>query len=238
MVKHFQKIGWVILLLVVGCSGTDDIKPQNDFAYLPLMKGIFQVYDVEAEIFTLGVSQSNVFELKTQVVDSFLNVQGNYTYVMHRSRRETSGDAWQPLDTWSIRVANNEIIVSEQSTPYVVLRIPATQGLKWDGNKYNSLINPNTNKNEDLYTIIEKGISVEYNTNVFPDCVVIEQEDNQEFIVYNDKRLETYARDVGLVYKEVTNLKYCTDQVRNCIGQQIVDEGIIYKQRIKDYGRE
>jgi hypothetical protein len=68
--------------------------------------------------------------------------------------------------------------------------------------------------------------------------VEVLQEDNQEFIVYYDKRREIYSRDVGLILKETVQLHYCNDEDRNCIGQQIVDEGIIYTQTLSSYGWE
>ena len=53
-------------------------------------------------------------------------------------------------------------------------------------------------------------------------------------IVKKDVRMSVYAKSIGLVYREATVLYYCT--VGNCIGQQIVENGTILKQTLKDYG--
>jgi hypothetical protein len=38
----------------------------------------------------------------------------------------------------------------------------------------------------------------------------------------------------GLIYKEVLQLNYCTDD--HCLGQQIINDGIEIKMVIKEYG--
>ncbi len=65
--------------------------------------------------------------------------------------------------------------------------------------------------------------------------LTVEQSDNQDFFVYQDKRLEVYAISVGLIYKETTQLTYFQDP---CYGQQKVKTGIVYSQTLKNYGRE
>jgi hypothetical protein len=40
---------------------------------------------------------------------------------------------------------------------------------------------------------------------------------------------------VGLIYKEVVQVKYCTDI--GCYGQQKVEQGVILIQSLKEYGK-
>ena len=170
------------------------------------------------------------------VVDSFENEAGNLTYVVHRSTRNEGETAWTYRDTWSASVTGKELVVQEGNIPFVKIRFPAVQGQQWDGNRYNNLVNASTSKQEDLYAIKSTGTDLAIEEHVFGDYITIEQEDNQEFIVFFDKRLETYARGVGLVYREITQLHYCTQT--GCLGQEIVQDGVIYKQTIMSYGRE
>jgi hypothetical protein len=197
---------------------------------------MYHTYTVDEILYTLGVPETIQYELKTHVVDSFENADKYYTYVIHRSRRATETDQWSVLDTWSVRANNREAVVAEGNISYLVLRFPLTLGMTWNGNTYNSQIDPITNSGMDLYTVKDLRASKTYNGSAFSDVVVIEQEDNKEFITTHDERWEVYARNVGLVYKEKILLLYCNDENRDCVGQQVVDDGLIYKQTIKEYG--
>jgi hypothetical protein len=234
-VKHFLNylIG-IVAVAVVSCDPSDESSPvEKDF--YPLQKGWYQLYQVEEITYELNVPETLAYELKTVVVDSFRNSEGVYTYVIHRSKRPEGETSWTYTDTWSAVLDRKELVVSEGNVPFVKLRFPAEQGKQWDGNTYNNIIDP-SNEHEDLYTIDEAGNSLMVGDQEFGEYARVTQEDNQEFIVFFDKRLETYARDIGLIYKETHQLHYCTQD--DCLGQQIVEQGVIYKQTIKGYGVE
>jgi hypothetical protein len=233
--KHFLvALAW----LAMSCD-SDEPSHSNDLNYFPLQTGLYHIYDVSEINYALGVPESKEYQLKTVVVDSFLNTDGLYTYVIYRSKRSTEAEAWQAVGTWSATKSEREVVVREGNTPFVVLTFPLLKNAQWNGNKYNAVINPTTNENEDLYTVEQKGVTyTSENDTTFSDCIIINQEDNQEFIVFLDQRKEIYAAGVGLIVKETTGLHYCNDQDRDCVGKQIVDEGIIYKQVLREYGHE
>ena len=62
------------------------------------------------------------------------------------------------------------------------------------------------------------------------------QEDNDDFTVNLIRRFEIYGQDIGLVYKEEIDLRYCTEQ--ECIGQQIIESGQELRQSLLEYGQE
>jgi len=235
-VKHFVKyLTGMVVMAVVSCDSSDEPRiVTNDF--FPLKTGWYQQYHVEETVYELGVAQTSAYELKTVVVDSFQNEAGRFTYVIHRSTRSEGETGWTYLDTWSASLTGKELVVQEGNIAFVKMKFPPAEGQQWNGNTYNNLVNAATGKPEDLYTVTETGEELVIDDQVLGDYVTIEQEDNQEFIVFFDKRLETYARGIGLVYREITQLHYCTQT--GCLGQQIVQDGVIYKQTIMSYGLE
>src|SRR5688572_9615044 len=92
------------LVVLIGCSESEPEKQGTDSEYFPLQTGYFQIYSVDETIYTeLSPPESFEYELKTEVVDSFTNLEGGYTFVIHRSTREAEPDPWQFLDAWSAR---------------------------------------------------------------------------------------------------------------------------------------
>ena len=224
---------WLIYLVVfsqaLSCS-SDDVPPEatvND--YFPLKVGATHIYSVE-ETVTQQISGESIstYELKTIVSDSIPESDGTFTYVIQRYRRTDAQSSWTNLPTWSARVTKFQAIVSEENTGYLKVEAPIAEGKEWNGNLPNTL-------DDDKYALLE--VAKPYSVNsalTFPKTITVLQNDNKDLIVFQDKRSEIYADGVGLIYREILQLEYCTDP--NCLGQQEVKKGLVYKQVIKEYG--
>jgi hypothetical protein len=229
-VKHFLKYFIALALLTTACDPEDSKPTDSGLAYFPLQTGNFYVYDVEETVYSEVAPTKNLqYQLKIEVTDSFPNTEGGYTYVLNRTKRTDANEAWVDLDTWSVRSNDREVILNEGNISFVRISFPIVSGKKWDGNKYN-----NQDKDEYLINEIgEIGKSFESSGTTYENTFTVVQEDNEDFIVFLDKRQEVYAKNIGLVYKETTQLNYCTSN--DCIGQQKVKSGVIYKQNLNQY---
>ena len=217
----------IIFVLLAACEASDVSRIPDASHYFPLAKGVYQIYDVQSrEYFSTGMEELT-YEMKAEVTDSFPS--GNtYTYIIHRSTRSSSDEPWAPLDTWSVRRHHPEIIVTEGNTPFVKMKSPYVADMAWDGNAYNNL-------GKDEYLLHEVDIPRELNGMSFGKTLSVEQEWNDDPIVYRDERQEIYARGVGLIYKRTVQLHYCTHDA--CLGQQKVEEGTEMTMVIKEYGK-
>ncbi len=219
----------MLLILFGGCEGEEARVPDNGAAYFPLQTGVYQVYDVLEKRYEVAQApQEFSYQLMTEIVDSFPSDAGHLTYVMHRARRQTESDPWEQLDTWSVRSEANGIIVAEGNTAFVKLALPVGEGNRWDGNAYNSI-------GKDEYQVRQMRYPFEVNGVTFGNTVTVEQERNEDPIVFHDERSEVYAAGVGLIYREVVQLDYCT--ANDCLGLRKIDEGIDMRITIVDYGR-
>jgi hypothetical protein len=225
-VKQFRII-FLFLLIVAGCTSDEQPVIDTGKAYIPLQVGDFQIYDVdETNYFPLEDPEQLHYQVKTQVVDSFEHNAGSYTYVIHRSRRDSESDPWTYVESWSVRVTDLEAIVNESNISFVKITFPVAAGKKWNGNAYNS-------SEEDDYEMTSVDQPYQLEDTEFASTITVDQE-NRVDLLFNDRRFEVYAKDIGLIYREVTDLEYCSEVA--CFGQNKIERGIVYKQTIIEYG--
>jgi hypothetical protein len=231
-VNRYLKFFLAVMVISGACDQGDEVETnRTPDDYLPLKKGRYQIYDVTETTYELGVPQTLTYELKTVVVDSFVNAPGYYSYVIHRSFRNAGATLWTYQNTWSASTTGREATIQEQNIPYLKFRVPLVEGLEWNGNIYNAA-------GEDTYELENLHATETFGAETFDDCITVNQNDNQDYIVFFDQRKEVYARNVGLIHKETTQLHYCTQQSSGCLGQQVIEEGFVYQQTIKAHGVE
>jgi len=219
-------------MLVISCDSSVEPKALDTAKdYLPLRKGIFHLYDVTQIKYELGVPETLAFQLKTAVVDSFANNTMGYSYVIHRSARNDSQSPWVYMNTWSSATDELEAVTQEENIAFVKFKLPATEGMAWNGNMYNDI-------GEDEYKLESPGEVKVYGGKTYEQCFTVNQNNNEDLIVFLDQRKEVYAKHVGMIYREIIQLQYCTQEESGCLTQQVVEEGLIYYQTITDHGIE
>jgi hypothetical protein len=158
------------------------------------------------------------------------------TFIFTRETRTSAASPWQSLDTWSARIENDQLIQSEGNTLFVKLLFPASTGLSWNGNQFNNLRNNGNLFNgsgSESYRITAYDLPFEIGSMMYPKTLIVVQNNFVDAIVGEDQRQEIYVRDIGLVYKEVIQLEYCSTP--DCLGQQKIDKGVMYVQSLKEY---
>ena len=228
----------LLLLMLLGCQSREILPKGTGTEYFPLKTGGYWVYDVVETVITqLGGQTNKTYELKIQLTDS-IGIDGQSSYVMVRSRRDNPSQPWISVDTWSARRDQFQAIVQEGNTPFIKLAFPLAVGKTWNGNSLNSLGGTDRCADGtfkcDNYTISDLAKRFEGSGIFFDDTVTILENNDNDPIVKQDVRKVVYAKSVGLIYKEISILEYCT--IGACIGKQIVENGSIVKQTVKEYG--
>lgn len=228
--KHSLPI--ILIFWLAGCQ-PEESKPENNRSWMNLHLGNTFTYDVREVQYTLGDSVVSTYQLKLEVIDSIRTQDATDVFVLKRTK--VTSEIETTLETWSVRINNREVVRQEESIPYVVLRFPIGTGNKWNGNFYNNQLNATTGLPEDDYEITAVGIPVTGTTQTFEPGLEVTQENNGEFIIYNDKRMEAYAKGVGLVRAEYNQVYFCTDDA--CLGLQQIESGRRYLQTLTSYAR-
>ena len=167
------------------------------------------------------------FQLREEIVDSFLNAENDTTYILHRSKLDTASGLWVIDSVWSVRRTLSQAIVVENNVPFVKLGFPVTEDLTWNGNGLNIL-------DEELYAIDSLGVSRTLDVNEFPTTLKVVQSDIEDTIIRFDQRSEVYALGVGMIKKSKLVLNYCATV--DCLGDGIVESGVVFDQELLDYG--
>lgn len=230
MVKQVSVV--FTLIFFIGCN-VDDIGPLSDHGaeYFPLQTGSYIIYQVDQTIYELETPSNSSYQLKESVIDSFVNLTGDYTYTIHREIWDDFQQVWNLSEVWSARRSDTEAVLSEGNTDYLKLKFPLIADKSWDGNLYN-MQDEMIYKTDsvDLVYNVDSQVSIE-------KSITIIQKNNLDKIVETDYRIEKYAPGIGLIYKEIINLEFCTSSDA-CLGQQIIESGLTYKQSIIAYGNE
>jgi hypothetical protein len=230
----------ILLAVIAGCASEDPVDPDSGFNYFPLKTGMSWVYLVEEVTINQGQESIATYELQVTVTDSSRNSSGGYVYILNRATRTSENTLWQTLDTWSATRLNNQMTQNEGNIVYVKMIFPPSDGLKWNGNEYNNLPNNGNLFNgseSEFYMVTDFDQSISLETGLeYPKTMKVIQNDFTDAIVGRDERSEIYARNIGLIEKEVIQLEYCTTP--GCLGQQKVDKGVIYRQTLKAYAAQ
>lgn len=233
---------FILLLLLAGMAAceSETLPPQNlrlGIDYFPLEVGRYAEYDVEAITFTvIAEPDTQIYQLREVVADSFPGEGGETVYRLERFKREASQNAWRPDSVWTARKSPQRVVVVENNVPLVKLVFPFSNGLIWDANALNS-------REVDTYELVattpvlKEEIISPLDSALLEDMLTVIQEQSQDTIITRVEASETYAENLGLVYKKSLRLQYCNSEPE-CIGLGILESGRIYRQTLTAYGKE
>lgn len=221
-----------IAFYILGCN-SETLEPdanRSGLSYFPLSTGLYKTYEVEQINYRVtGVVDTTRYQLKESIVDSFTNVNNNFTYILHRFSKSPDQEQWKLDSVWNARRTPRQAIVVENNIPFVKLIFPLKEMAEWDGNSSNAL-------EEEAYTMVEVNKPFRWRELDYDQSTTVIQKDNQDSIIFLDQRKEVYAQDLGLIFKESVALKFCS-QVQ-CIGKGEIESGTIYRQYIIENGKE
>lgn len=216
--------------LLVSCQLSTPELTAPDYDYFPLETGRYCIYDVQKEQFTpTSLPTRQNYQLKEVIGLPYIDVTGQTAYRLMRYRRTDERQAWQADSVWAVRLVNNEAIRSENGLDFVMLLFPVGNQLRWNGNGRNS-------REPDDYMARNAGQPYNVLAKQFDRTVTVVAQ-NDSTLIAQDKRLDVFARQVGLIYRERTHLQFCTASSA-CIGKNQIEYGTRYIYCIRTYGKE
>ncbi len=184
------------------------------------------VYDVEDTQYELtGKFTIKTYQIKEINASTFKDAEGKDALKIERYRRESDSQKWTIDSVFIAKIEIDKALKTENNVTYVKIVFPIKEGLKWNGNAYNSFGN-------DTYEIKKINQTFQTNGQKFENTFSVIQQ-NDSTLVDLKRRIEVYAEGIGMIYHEKTNVSYCNSG--DCLGKGKIDFGNKQILKFKSY---
>jgi hypothetical protein len=214
----------------------DDFVLDYKYEYFPLDSGRYWIWETDSIRFEpLGSgnvkSDTGKYFIK-EVVESIYNDNaGRPTARIERYRSETSTPYnWYITDIWFANLTNKTGEKVEENLRFVKLIFPPKNNQTWKGNQYVQVTNNIEWLNDWTYSVESLDVPATYNNLNFDSTITVLQNTNEN-LIEKSFSTETYAKNVGLVYKELLRLE--KTNVTNT--WEFPEKGFILKMTIKEF---
>ncbi|MCB0506697.1 MAG: hypothetical protein R2739_08720 [Chitinophagales bacterium] len=235
---------FVLSALFVSCTKAVTYDEYDyGYNYLPTDSGRFVIYKVDSILyndFDHSRRYSSIY-LKEKIGEQFTDNMGRNAKKILRYYSDTLTSNWEIFNVDYLVKTEQNVERVEDNLRYIKLTFPNDVNTKWLGNKLITIPPPyildstNYYLSDWKYTIKERDRHFNDGFQTFDSTLLVSQIQDSTAI-YKTYSIEKYARNVGLVYKE---LWIVTGQIN--IGapwEDRAEKGFIVKQYAIDYGKE
>ena len=227
-------LGYTLILSTVGifyaCNKKDSSLNSTQLAeYMPLQTGKYIHYRLDSMLFIdFGQRDTVVSYDAKDIVDGELTDNlGRQTFRIIRYLRDinsTSEDDYIAKLTYFVTPTRESVEVQEENLKFQKLRLPVNNGFNWHGNTflpatpYFEIYQFSNDEDINLwdYTYMNVNEPAIINDNTYDSTVTVQQVadssnvpiDFPDGLAYRNYWTETYAKNIGLVYKEVVMWEY------------------------------
>lgn len=226
--KKSLGIGVVLMVLLSACK-TDNAEIDMGYDYYPATVGSWISYDVDSIRHLAGVNADTFhYQIKELVESDFIDEAGRSSRRLERYYRNSSNEEWTIKDIWMVAITSRKVEKVEENIRYVRLNFPVRTNQYWNGNSLNDL-------DPWEYSYLQVGETSPVGDAVFENSATVEQEGAVN-LIEQERGLEIYARAIGLVYKEVVEIKTDVNYMGNPVAENIQSGYELYYQ-YSDHGQ-
>ena len=246
--------------ILQSCSeGTvgEDLTVVKGFNYYPISVGKYIIYEADSIVYQSQsggtcnfIQDTSHFYLKEEVVGTYIDNTGKENFIIERFIRYNQNDPWEVTDVWNTFMSETQVERVEENLRFIKMVFPVSEGISWNGNAFfkdttltlaGEVIDFYKHWSQEYeYTGVDLPEMI---NNIEYDSVsTIVQSAPSENKVNHRYSIEKYARNIGLVYKELRVLDtQCCDyfpELAPCDGipwEEKAERGLIYRQSIIDH---
>ena len=212
--------------------------PDLGYTYYPGKIGSYIVYDVDSIVYSIigNDTLKFKFQIKEKLDTLFTDNEGRPAIKIIRYKKiynptvPYSQMSWTVLqDVWMANITKTDVEVVEENLRYTKLAFPLKLNASWNGTAH---IDTNA-----VYTYVCTAYDVpsSYNNLSFSKTLTVNQLYLATAISFQDYH-EKYARNIGLINKEITDYSYQDNQGNVNTGH--IYQGLHYTMTINSYGVE
>jgi hypothetical protein len=240
--KHiWGLLGAVVLLTcflaLPSCNKEDDFVADFKYEYFPTDSGRYVIYDVDSIIFNSffvpPLKDTINFQVREVYQETFTDGAGNRLRRIERFRRNDTIGNWVLTDVWYAGIVNNQAIWVEENLRLLKLVFPPKADSQWNGNQYIQITEGIEFMEGWEYNITALDVPNTINGLSFDSTLTVVLADDTASLIERITATETYAKGVGLIYKDWQWLKK-----QNVVAQfpQGTEDGFIVRMRVREYG--
>lgn len=230
--------------MLIGCKSKTETPPDVGYDYAPTNIGKYVVYDVDSTVYGDFHHDTTYYKyrIKEQLAEVITDNQGRPAIKLIRYIKKynplVSYDnmLWIIKDVWTYTKTKTTLEVVEEDVRFTKLAFPANAEASWNGNAQNTM-----GEWDYIYNYVNNAETI--NGTAFDNVLYVEQKDDKsKNAIHRQFYIEKYAKNVGLVYREIKDL-YSNTVTQNPNGtikpvEQRIEKGVIYKLTYVTHGSE
>lgn len=195
----------------------DEVELGKD--YYPLAIGHYVEYDVDSIIYNDFTKTTDTFKLqfRDEIESEFLDNEGRTSYVIQRYYRQDSTYTWTENKAYYATTTSFKLEIVENNLRFIKLVYPVKLNTRWYGNTYIPAASNEELKWYDSWDYKYENVGEPYSNGKlqFGNTLTVNEVDYTEgeptistdYSAYTYSK-EVYAKNVGLVYRELTRWVY------------------------------
>lgn len=217
--------------------------PDLGYDYAPTTIGKYVIYDVDSTVYDENFHDTIYYKyrIKEKLEENFTDNEGRPAVKLVRYMKKYNpaisydNMAWTIKDVWMANKTKTTYEVVEEDVRFTKLIFPVRADAEWNGNAHNTLGEWDYN-----YKYIDTKENI--NGTLFENVLYVKQKDDEhKNNIHREYYIEKYAKNVGLVYREIKDLISGTVTISN--GQitpveSRITSGITYKLNYITHGYE
>lgn len=239
---------WLFIVTVVAMSWTvisckkkkEPVKTDVGEAYYPNTIGKYIIYNVDSIVFDEFTFDSTFYkyQIKEKIEEEYTDSQNRPALKLARYIKKFNATVpysampWTIKDVWQVNITNKNVEIVEENIRSVKLIFPIKTNSTWDGNSTNTL-----GEWQYKYAYMDNAETI---GGVGFDKVALVVQKDFPTLISREYYAEKYAKEVGLVSREITDITFKDTIVPLSFPLYNVRQkfGVVYKATVASYGFE